>query len=148
MNDTDDPTAPGGTEIQSDDTTDIPPAEPGESPNAEAAKWRKQLREAQQRSDQLAAQVEALQRQQVEAAIGLSGIKPAALWAVTELADLLDDNGGVDNDKVAAAVERARDELGVQPVGKGNYVPGVGTTPSGNLTPRNAFADAFKPRTR
>lgn len=140
------------TEVPADEpeTVSAEPGEPLEEPvssNAEAAKWRKQFREAEQQRDQLAAQVAALQRQQVEATIGLSGVKPAALWAVTDLADLLGEDGTIDTDKVAAAIDKARDELGVQTISKGNYVPGVGTMPTA-LPKTNQWSEAFAPRRR
>lgn len=146
MSDTEVPADDPATEPDPVSTEPVePPEGEPESSNAEAAKWRKQFREAEQQRDALAAQVETLQRQHIEASLSRSGVKPAALWAVTQLADLLAEDGTVDTDKVAAAIETARDQLGIQPIGKGTYVPGLGGPPAGNPKPENAFADAFKP---
>lgn len=105
-----------------DDTPHETPAAKPEGPEgasngkagAEAARYRTQLRAAEAQVADLSAKVEALQRAQVEA-LAADLAKPAALWASgTELADLLDDDGNVDPAKVSEAVDRARDELGLQ----------------------------------
>ncbi len=116
-----------------------------ESPNAEAAKWRRQLRETEAERDTLTSQVEALQRQQIEAQVAAAGVKPAALWKTSELSTLLAEDGTVNAQLVAAAIDTARNELGIQPIGKGNHVPGVGGQPSA-LPKSDEFVDAFKPK--
>ena len=80
-----------------DAVTDSPDdvAEEANPCDREAAKWRKQLRAAEAERDTLAAKVEALQRAQAEDLITRNGVKPAAVFAVTSLADLLDDSGAV-----------------------------------------------------
>jgi hypothetical protein len=118
-----------------------------ESANAEAAKWRRQLRETEAQRDTLASQVDALQRQQIEAQDTAAGVKPAALWKTSELSALISEDGTVDAELVATAIDTARQELGIQPIGKGAYVPGVGGRPS--ATPKHDdFVDAFKPKRR
>lgn len=120
--------------------------EPDTFPRDYVEKLRKEAAAHRKERDTFAAQVEALQRQQVEQAIALSGVKPRALWSVAKLPDLLSEDGTtVDTAKVAAAIEVARVELGVQPVTKGNVVPGLGGPPIGSPKPENGFADAFKP---
>lgn len=107
---TTDPGALPDTEVT--DTTADPDKGRSKS-GAEAAKYRTQLRETEAQRDTLAAKVETLQKAQVEA-LAADLAKPAALWATgTSLADLLDDDGNVDADKVTEAVARARDELGL-----------------------------------
>lgn len=137
---------------QPDDATEVeqPDNDAQDSSNAEAAKWRKRLRETEAERDELREQVEALQRQQVDQLVTAAGLKPAAVWKTTELAALLGDDGTVSADLVTAAVERARDELGVQPLGKGGApVPGIGARPEHKpQTPDQAFKEAFAPRRR
>lgn len=123
------------------------PEESEESGNAEAAKYRKRLRDTEAERDRLAEQVTALQRQQVDARIAAKGVKPAAVWAITNLPDVLGEDGAVDDDKVDAAIQTARDQLGITPIGKGNYVPGVGNMPS--APPKtDRWSEAFTPKRR
>lgn len=137
-----------------DDATEVEPQPDNDteqdSSNAEAAKWRKRLRETEAERDELREQVEALQRQQVEAIVTAAGLKPAAVWKVAELDALLGDDGAVSAEAVTQAVEQARDELGVQPLGKGGApVPGVGSRPEHQpQTPDQAFREAFAPKRR
>lgn len=77
------------------------------SPNAEAAKWRRKLREAEAERDQLAEQVQALQRQQVEYLAAGKLHDTADLWSKHSLDDLLGEDGTVD----PAAVDTAIGEL-------------------------------------
>ena len=83
------------------------------NPNAEAAKYRKRLRDTEAERDALAAKIEAYQRAEVEQyAEHLQ--KPSAIWAAgIELADLLDDEGNIDPEKTTAAVEAAATDLGL-----------------------------------
>lgn len=132
--------------VEIDDADDAP------SPNGEAKKWRLKLRDekaahAESRAalEAMAARVEALQRQHVEAAVESTGLKPAALWAVTDLAGLLGEDGAVDADKLDTATAAARDLLGI-PKRKptGTVVPGVGSQPT--RPPKATWEDAFAPR--
>lgn len=112
--------------------------------NKEAAKYRRKLREAEKQRDELAARVEALQRAQAEGLLAASGVKPQAVFAVAELADLLGDDGTIDADKLTAAVETAREKFGIAKPTKGNLVPGVGSQP--NRVPKaDAWREAFTP---
>lgn len=114
-----------------------------DSANVEAAKYRRRLREAEQQRDELAARVSALQRRQAEAMLP-AAVKPAAVWAVTELADVLDDDGLVDAAKLDAAVTAAREHFGITKPAKGTFVPGVGNQPDGR--PRaDGWKQAFTP---
>lgn len=124
-----------------------------ESPNAEAAKWRHRFRDEQSTHKQTRAalesmtgRVEALQRQQIEALLDAAKVKPAALWATTELAALVAEDGTVDTGKVRAAIDTARKTLGIAPVGKGSHVPGVGNRPEVSARKPADFADAFRPK--
>lgn len=133
----DDSAEPADTEHQDD----------AESMNAEAAKWRRRLRDTQAELESATAQLDRVQRQQVEYLLTRTGVKPDAVFAVTGLSDLLDEDGGIDAEKLAAAVATASDRFGIVKPPKGNHVPGVGGQPS--VLPRvDAWRNAFSPRSR
>ncbi|MDS1115607.1 hypothetical protein RD149_17795 [Gordonia westfalica] len=111
------------------------------------ARYRLQLRETEAERDTLAGRIETMQRAEVERLAADVIAKPDALWASdTTLADLLDDDGLVDRDKVTAAAYAAKDTLGLE-LGaaerkkRGPVVPreGTGTGHSSH----NAWKDAF-----
>lgn len=145
-------TATPGVEDHTDDTgpDDRDGQQQNESPNAEAARWRKKLREAEADRDRLAEQVEALQRQQIEALVTAAGVKPAAVWAISSLDALVNDDGTVSAEAVTQAIDTARDQLGVTPLGKGGApIPGIGNRPTtAPKSPRDRFAEAFAPKPR
>jgi hypothetical protein len=115
--------------------------------NAEAARWRKQFRAAEQDRDLLAGQVAALQKAAADDLITRAGVKPSAVFTITNLDALIDDTGAVSPKLVATAVAAARDQLGIAPIGKGNYVPGVGNQP-GRPPKTDGWQDAFAPTTK
>jgi len=136
-----------------EEPTEQPDPAEESNPNTEAAKWRHKFRdeqtthkETQTQLADMSARVEALQRQQVEALLDASKVKPAALWATTDLAQLVADDGTVDAGAVTKAIDAARKTLGIAPVGKGNHIPGVGNRPDGLPRKSDGFVDAFKPR--
>ncbi|ORA80743.1 hypothetical protein BST28_08245 [Mycolicibacter kumamotonensis] len=93
--------------------------------------------------------VAALQQQHAERLIDAAGVKPAAVFAVAELADLLADDGTVDPEKVTTAVTRARQELGV--VGHAQPLPPRGGLTSGigaQQSKPNSWQSAFAPPER
>lgn len=123
---------------------DTEPADAGDDeprPGAEAARYRRRLRETEKQRDTLAARVEALQRQQVEALLARERMTPKALWATTELADLVGDDGLVDPALVKQAAQAARAELGIT---SGLHVPAEGKIPP--PPPGDRFTAAFKPK--
>ena len=88
-----------------------------------------------------------MQRTEVERIAGNVIQKPDALWATdTALADLLDDTGAVDPDKVKAAAHAAKEALGLE-LGeqerkkRGPVVPREGT--GIDRSERNAWKEAF-----
>ncbi len=109
---------------------------------SEAARWRRKLREVEEQRDELAARVEAMQREQVAALLTREQVEAEALYATgTQLADLLDADGRPDPEKVAAAARQAADALGVV---SGLYVPAEGRIPA---PPKNSsFTAAFTPK--
>lgn len=148
----DEPQADGGDDP--DGGGDEPDEADEEStPNSEAAKWRHKFRDEQNTHketrvalESMTTRVEALQRQQVEALLDEAKVKPAALWATTELAQLVAEDGTVDPKAVSTAIDAARKTLGINPISKGSIVPGVGNRPPGVPRKSDAFADAFKPK--
>lgn len=130
---------------QSSEVTEVgenhPPDDDTEPTGSEAAKYRRRLRDTEKERDELAARVEAMQRQQVETLLSRERMTPKALWAVTELADVLTDDGLVDPVKVKAAAQAARKELGID---AGLYVAAEGKVPK---PAGNTFTTAFKPPT-
>lgn len=117
-----------------------------DNPGREAAKYRRQLREAESERDTLAGQVESLQRRMIEDYAGRQISRPEALWASgVNVADLLTEDGVPDETKVRNACSAASDRLGLaRPVG-GNYVPNEGRSTS-RVGSGSSFADAFKPK--
>jgi hypothetical protein len=124
-----------------------------DEPRGRAGQYRKRAQDAETardaaeaRATDLAANVERLQRLHVEQAVAQTGIKPAAVFAVAELADLLGDDGLPDADKVTAAVATARDQLGINliaaPQRQIGMRSGAGTPPP----KKDSWASAFAPR--
>lgn len=143
---TDTETTPEAVDATEDTTAAEDHTEPPEDDDGsrEAAKWRRKLRDTEGERDALAARLEAVQRQQIENLLAASGVKPQAVWAVAELADLLADDGSIDTDSVTKAVTAARERFGIATPGKGSVVPGVGNQPT--ITPQtDAWKEAFTP---
>lgn len=117
-------------------------------PGREAAKYRRQLREAEAERDELRTQLEALRRAEVDRLVTDAKVKPAAVWAAgTDLASLLAADGTVDPAKVAEAVTATREALGISPLraapsafGQGNAGVPVGSGAE------KGWRDAFAPR--
>lgn len=113
------------------------------TPNHEAAKYRARLRQAEADLERLTGQLADAQRGHVEALI--SAVIPAeTFWKIVDPADVLDDSGAVDTDKVSAAIVKARQELGrVKPLRLKGFVSGA---QSGVPPKAPSFADAFTPQ--
>lgn len=81
----------------------------GGSPNREAAKYRRRLREVESERDDLVARHGALQRQVVEGMVSRLG-DPKDLWVGgVDLAEVVAEDGSVDPALVRAAVDRVVD---------------------------------------
>lgn len=112
--------------------------------NKRQARYRRQLRETEAERDQLRATVETLQRAEVERLAGKAIQKPTALWSAdVQLVDLLDDTGAVDPAKVNAAVQNARDTLGLAATRPAGYVRGEGQYVA-PAAAGNVWENAFK----
>jgi hypothetical protein len=115
------------------------------NPNHEAAKWRTRYREAEAQRDALAAQLDAVRRDQVGAMATAIGIKPQALWASgVEISNLLTDAGAIDPAKVRDAVEGARAELGITK--RPASMAGLSSGALAPQPPRDQWREAFTPR--
>ncbi len=132
--DTPAPEAPAGEAAEDQGDAAVDPdqdvedqGDAGDGPGREAAKYRRRLREAETERDRLAEQVVSLQRAEVERLAMAGDLRPAALWASgAELAGLLGDDGTVDAAKVTAAIEAAREQLGIPKPPVGPRVPREG----------------------
>lgn len=134
---------------------DPPPVDPEPLPADDAdeseprskreAKYRVQLRETQAERDQLAARVESLQRGEVERLAAKVIKQPSALWAAqTSLADLLADDGTVDERKVTDAASAAQKTLGLAATRPAGYVAREGTSLRKSSSAGNSWEAAFR----
>ncbi|WP_133054976.1 hypothetical protein [Mycolicibacter nonchromogenicus] len=118
------------------------------NPNKEAAAYRRRLRDTEAERDQLASRLADAQRAIVTSTVAQRLQDPADFWSTTELADVLGDDGGVDAEKVSAAIKAVLDSRphwakrapateSTSSVTANGLIEGGRTQPS--------FADAFKP---
>jgi hypothetical protein len=71
----------------------------------EAAKYRRRLRETEAERDKLIARVEAMQRNEIQRLAADKLADPADVWRDgATVADILDDDGNIDHDKVSGLV--------------------------------------------
>ena len=116
---------------------------PEGNPNHEAAKWRKQLREAQAGQETANQQILALQNQIITANL-TPGLKPEAFQlAHPNIADLLNPDGSVNLEAVKEASRTAAETLGVR---TGPIVSTEGR--EARIPPTGGFDSAFAPRRR
>ena len=131
-------------EAQAPVTDVTPEPETDEQPidkrNQEAAKYRRQLREAQSERDQLQEQLTGLARQHVESRLP-RGMNPETFWKLApEISELM-ENGAINNDALTTEITRISSELNI---GRGPYVPAQ----KGHeyVEPRSDFATSFAPK--
>ena len=74
-----------------------------DSRNREAARYRTQLREAQATNEQLRIRLETMQRREVERRMSSTLQTPDDYWLTGSLADLLDDDGELIEERIDAA---------------------------------------------
>src|SRR5699024_7564560 len=94
-------------------TTEVQQTEDTGKTGNEAAKYRRRLRAAEAQRDALTERLETMQRAEVERLAGEHIAKGESLWAAASLADVLDDAGNVDPQRVAAAAQEAQERLGL-----------------------------------
>lgn len=132
------------TESAPEPVEDTQPAEDTKA-GKEAARYRRQLRKVEAERDALAEKVTALQRAEVERhAAHLT--RPDAIWAAgLELADVLDEDGNVDPERVTTAITDAADRLGLA---RAPGTPAPDPTQGAHGTPAraNAFTQALRVR--
>lgn len=123
-------------------------------PRGRAAQYRKRAQDAEARVAEVEAEaaehvatIGRLQKLHVEQMAAAAGVKPAAVFAVAELAALLAEDGLPDPEKIAAAIDTAQEQLGVA-----RYQPPIQRQlgmRSGAGVPqpkRDGWAGAFAPR--
>ncbi len=103
---TPDDTTDDAAEVEVAETTATEPTDA--NPGREAAKYRRQLRDAEATRDTLAARVQKYQTAEAERVAAGPGrlLDASDLWRVTDLADVLGDDGELDPAKVNAAVDK------------------------------------------
>ncbi|AZI58386.1 hypothetical protein EH165_09780 [Nakamurella antarctica] len=95
-----------------DQDTDADTAKAG----AEAAKYRARLRATEAERDGLATRLEALQRSEITRLASKELLQGEAIWASGKtVADLIDDDGNIDREKVKAAATEAAERFGLKP---------------------------------
>ncbi|BBZ63421.1 hypothetical protein [Mycolicibacterium monacense] len=112
------------------DDIDAADSEP-DNGNREAAKYRRRLRDTEAERDTLAARLEGMQRAEAERLAGKMLAKGAALWAGgTTIADLLNEAGELDPDKVQTRAAEIREQFGIPQPRSGLHVPREGYSPA------------------
>lgn len=137
------PTGAGGAPPDHDNYADQ--GDDGDG-NAEAARYRRRLRDAETERDRFAAQVESLQRAEVDRIIGdLVTWSPAVMWEHGLTLDMVTtDDGGIDAEKVRTAVANAETKLGLQ--GRVGFSLGIGPADAGDIPDRrDPWKEAFVP---
>lgn len=138
-----------GDDDGQDDDADTFPRRVVEKLRKEAASLRDRARTAEERAQAAEAATTALQQRAADEAIKAAGLKPAAVWHDSKLADVLADDGSIDAAKLAAAMKTAERTLDVRPR-RPVPRPGAGAAlRSGAGVPPSrppGFEQAFAPR--
>lgn len=139
------PTEQAGAEA---DKTEVEKPEAA-SAAREAAKWRRQYREAESQVAALTERLTTLQRREVERLAAFHMADPEDLWrSGVELTEMLDEDGNVDQGKVTETVENIlrQHRHWKKPAPAAAPATDVGTSGLG-ATP-TSFTDAFRPKGR
>lgn len=148
--DTQEVAAPG--DDPTPENTPTPPGGEQSTPNSEAARYRRRLRETEAERDALRGRVEHMQRGEVERLAAARLADAADVWRDgAQIADLLDDNGNVDPTKVDTLLGGLVDthphwsnqQRAVRPSATMKSGASAPTPPRSNT-----FAQAFKPPKR
>jgi hypothetical protein len=136
-----------GTTSGTGEVVEAVQSEETEPQSKREARYRTQLRDTEAERDTLLTRVESLQRAEIERLAANVIAKPAGLWASdVAVADLVDDSGRVDPDKVKAAARAAQEELGLE-VSPERYRRGTIVPQEGKLVdhrPIPSWEGAFK----
>ena len=116
-----------------------------ESPNREAAKYRRRLRDAERERDELRGRLDVYLARDVEQVAAGFLDSPALLWAdgKASAGDFLDDKGVVDRAKVKAAAEAILSRYGRGLASRRGTAPNEGRTRASASGP--VFREAFSP---
>lgn len=116
-----------------------------ESPNREAAKYRRRLRDAEKQRDELQQRLDVYLARDVEQVAAGFLDAPALLWADGQASagDFIDDKGGVDRAKVKAAAEAILSRYGRGLASRRGTAPNEGRTRA--FAPKPGFREAFSP---
>lgn len=151
----DPPNGPETSTLTASDTDPDTSDSTDSSPNAEAARYRIRAREAEQRADQLATQLEALQRAKIDDLIrdrvqkmGLDW-DPALMWEAGLTTEMVRaEDGTIDAAKVRTAVDNATEKFGLRPrVGYGVDHSRTQADPMENVR-LDPLAEALAPKRR
>lgn len=137
--------APEGAEAAEADLETPEPAQDDDSehPAAEAKRYRLRLRETETERDQLAGRLETMQKAEAERIAAATVTQPASIWAAgTTIADVLDEAGNVDPEKVKAATTAAAESLGLALAKPPGYAPYAGRVPQNR--PRGGMAEVIR----
>lgn len=144
----DDADTDGDAGEQLDDTADVFPRAVVEKLRKQSAGLRDRARTAEGRAEQAETRLAAAQRQLIGRQAAAAGVKPAAVFAVAPLDELLADDGTVDTAAVTRAMATASTTLGAgprrNPVGRGSFLSGA--TGTNIEPPPKSFTEAFRPR--
>lgn len=116
-----------------------------ESPNREAAKYRRRLRDAERERDELRGRLDVYLARDVEQVAAGFLDAPALLWAdgQASAADFVDDKGVVDRAKVRAAAEAILSRYGRGLASRRGTAPNEGRGRA--FAPKPGFREAFSP---
>ena len=116
------------------------------TPNHEAAKYRRRLREAERERDELRGRLDVYLARDVEQVAAGFLDSPALLWAdgKASAGDFLDDKGVVDRAKVKAAAEAILSRYGRGLASRRGTAPNEGRTRASASGP--FYRDAFAPK--
>lgn len=132
--------AEGGQEGAEGDQDDA------KSPNKEAAKYRRRLRDAERERDELRGRLDVYLARDVEQVAAGFLDSPALLWADGQASagDFLDSKGAVDRAKVRAAAEAIMERYGRGLASRRGTAPNEGRTRASASGP--FYRDAFSPK--
>lgn len=133
---------PTGTETEQPTEGEQTTGTEAQRARREAQGLRTRLRETEAERDALSGRLTAMQKQRAEQLVADRLFIAADLWLMTELPDLLGDDGEIDTAKVDAVVATIAAERPIwlrPPAGE------VGTRPSVGLTPANGTPSAAPP---
>ena len=121
-----------------------PEASEAPSPNREAAKYRRQLRDVEAERDALADTVKTLRTAAAEAVLSDILAKPSALWlAGHDVAEFYGEDGALDVDALREAAQAAVKDLGIAGYKRFQGSADSGARGNSGTAPTPTWADVF-----